>query len=65
MIEWVDIDGVCSYFGVSESTIIRWERSGFPYHKLGKIKRYNLAECNDWFIDKCEGRNACGVGGTL
>ena len=57
MCTWVDINGVMDHFGVSESTIIRWERIGMPFNKVGKVKRYDLSACDKWFTD----RSGCHV----
>lgn len=51
-IMWKDYNELAEHFGVSVSTIFRWEKKGLPYHKIGGVKRYNVEECDTWFIQQ-------------
>jgi hypothetical protein len=46
---WVTQAEVAAHFGVTTSTIRRWQRHGMPSAKLAGRRRYRLSACQDWF----------------
>lgn len=37
--------------GISQSTIIRWEKEGMPVIRIGGIVRYNLEQVKQWIAE--------------
>jgi excisionase family DNA binding protein len=58
---WVSVEEAVKYFSVSPSTVVRWEKRGLPFHKVGRVKRYNLKECNKWFKERSEYGKHCST----
>ena len=48
--ELVSIKTLCRQLDVPEKTVRTWVyRRVIPYHKLGKLVRFNLDEIRDWY----------------
>lgn len=44
---------IAEYLNVSETTIVRWRRSGLPYKKIGyNTCRYDISEVKKWMNEK-------------
>ena len=46
--QWFNSKQIMDHFNISRSTLVRWEKKGFPVHRQGYVKRYEPAECDKW-----------------
>lgn len=46
----VERKGLADTMGRSERTIIRWERLGMPFIKLGMMRLYDPAKVREWLL---------------
>lgn len=50
---WVSIDAVQAYLGVTRDTLYRWIKyKNFPAHKTGRIYKIRLSEVDEWVKNK-------------
>ena len=51
---WIGLQDVADYIGVSKDTIRNWiKKSNFPAHKIGRFWKFKKSEIDEW-VDKKE-----------
>ena len=43
---------IAKYFGVSTSTIRKWESQGLPFGQIGEQKFYDKEQCRVWVLEQ-------------
>jgi excisionase family DNA binding protein len=51
---WMNAGELARYLSVSRSTLQRWTEKGLPSVKVGRVRRYDVAEAEAWLREQGE-----------
>ena len=58
---WLSVDEIAAHLGIKKDTIYKWVRTtDIPYHKVGKLLKFQLQEVDDWVRAGKAGEKADG-----
>jgi excisionase family DNA binding protein len=53
-VAWMKAGDFARHLDVSRSTLRRWTNAGMPSVKVGRVRRYYVAEAEQWLRDNAD-----------
>jgi len=58
---WLSVDEIAAHLGIKKDTVYKWVRTtDIPYHKVGKLLKFQIQEVDDWVRAGKAGEKAGG-----
>ncbi len=49
---WLSVDEIADHLGIKKDTVYKWvRRRKMPFHKVGKLLKFQIKEVDKWVID--------------